>query len=260
MTETPKDQEMLWEMSRQTEEVPGKTPSDETLRAYQAGGLSDADVNRVEEELVSNPAARRRLAQLAGIGLDDAPNRVRARLFEGEESGPSGRPSIRHSVLGLAASLTLLVALALVGYWLVATGPDSPSGVATASIASAEFNVTVRGAAEDRDRSELAEAYPSTSVRIEVEDVRSQLGPFQVALYREVGGELRRVDSGADVDCYQGACVVSGVARDLVGSSEAGEHTLWILVAAHDFPDSLIPAEVGDEHRLIEQNLKLMVD
>lgn len=261
----PKDPEdLLWELSRLGEVDTEEPLDDEALRAWREGRMSEEEAAALEKRLADSPASRARLRELAGLaggGLSpELRERVLARFGERERQNvvdfqrPEPRKPLRWRSRWLPAAA--LAASVLVAVLVFRTPDPLPPGLA--------YDLTAQGLALERSGapgapSGTVEAYPDTSVRLDVTPQGAAEGDVEVGLYRRRGGRLERLEPGAEisVERARGAFRVQGRAGALVGG-EPGLRELFIVVArTGDLPDGLEPGDgprhepAGERRRLI---------
>jgi len=252
MSKTESNEEMFWEMTRQETDFVGEIPSDEELSDYRAGELTETRMSEIETILASSPQARARLAELAGVDLSSAPSRVRENLF-----GELGSATQSGGWWRVAAAALLAIALGLVGFTLLDRSREAGPPESVVAVLSTEFEINVEGLATTRGEKGISEAYPGTRVRILVEDSSGGSGAFEVGIYRSTGNRLDRVIRGLNEERYQGAGVVVGTARDIVGTDEAGTHSFYIVVGAPEGLPETIPSSETEMWKVYARQLTL---
>lgn len=233
MTPTEPD-DLLWEISRRDEPAGSPPPPDEALAAYREGRVTDEEGERIEAQLADSPAARTRLAELAGVTAPAPPPAVRERVLA-RFPGRAPRHPVRRWLAAAALAASLLLA---VGY-SVLHRPGLPAGL--------EYQVTASGIARERSAGPAAgpvEAYPETRVRLVIEPQGEALAEVDFGIYRERGPSLERLTPGGPLtlEIRRGAAVLTGPASSLVGD-RPGTYDLYLVVAR---PGDL-PAEHGLE-------------
>lgn len=221
--------DLLWEISRRDEPAGGPPPPDEVLAAYREERLSEEETERIEALLAASPAARARLAELAGVAAPAPPAAVRARVLARFPGRPAKNPARRWlPAAALAASLILAI-----GYSVLNT-PSLPTGLA--------YEVTAGGIARDRSTERptgIVEAFPDTRVRLAVEPRGDALADVAFGIYLERGDRLERLATGGRIalETRRGAAVLTAPASALVGE-RPGTYGLYLVVARPgDLPD-----------------------
>lgn len=244
----PTDVELLlWEMSRGSAEEDIAAAADELLLAYQAGELPADDAAGVESVLEQSRPARERLAELAGVECDQAPARVRRRLFGENHPNNNAGNRLGRSWWQLAAAAALVATLG--GFaWRQLALPEPADAI---SFGALEFDVSAVAVAwsrsgDDSSRTqEQIEAYADTEVQFRVEARDAVPGTFALTIYRADGGELYRVEQGLEHEQFQGAASVKGSARQFAGSERAGDHQLFLVVGSADDLPATIEVAAG---------------
>ncbi len=189
----PEDRESLfWSLSELGDRAPRSdaVAGDELLVAYRRGELPEDEARRVEAILMGNPAARRRLAALAGHAPATAPGSLRRRLLDalpGSGLPASGRRSrVRPGKpnpwwIGLAAAAVLVLAIGT----LLRPGAAPPA-----------YEVGIDALAKRRGAGEgpgvAAEAFAGTTVTITATVAEQAVAGVEVALYRAARGRAER--------------------------------------------------------------------
>ncbi len=222
----PEDRErILWQLSTaNTPLASGHAVDDERLEAYRRGELDEQESAEVVRQLTQHPASRRRLLQLGGI--TDAPPspQVLRRLLV------SLRPAAtrRYRPLRVAALLAASLAAVFFGGRLMrSTVPETASPPA--------YTVGIAALAVHRDGptpGPSATANAETSVSITATIQGKARRDVALALFRQVGDQLERVDNsdGLSIIERRGAARFSAQAHSLVGD-QPGEHLLFLVVA-----------------------------
>lgn len=237
------EEDLLWRLS-EVQDGPvldtASEPTDEDLRAYRAGTLSAADVERIEQALVRSPRSRARLAVLGGVPALPPPARVRARVL-----GESRRRADVAAWAGIAAALVAAALVAPLAYRMLVGG--GPSTTPVASLSGLAFTVRVEGLAPARGEKHTARAFADTPLRIVVEPEREARAGLVFALYRESDGRLERLDPGArlTVEESRGSAVFTVAAGDLVGAAP-GDHSFFVVASGGTLPATVDLEQAGD--------------
>jgi hypothetical protein len=240
-------EDLLWEISRRDEPAEGPPPPDEALQAYREGRLPEEEALRMEALLAASPAARARLAELAGVAAPAPPAAVRSRVLARFPGRPSRSPVRRWlPAAALAASLVLAI-----GYSVWNT-PSLPAGLS--------YEVTAAGIARDRSAGKTAEAleaFPGTRVRLVVEPRGEALADVGFGVYRERGRRLERLATsggGLSLEVRRGAAVLTAPASALVGD-RPGTYDLYLVVARPgDLPAGYDVTTETDREALLEDD------
>jgi len=209
--------------------VPGERemPGDHVLEAYRAGRLEGDEARRIEALLIESPAARSRLAELAGVGREAPPLGLRRQVLE-SFGGPAPRSRSRRARLWLPAAAVAAVLLVAIG---VGLRPE------TGLPADLEYEVTARGLAEARSLGEATpsgaiEATPDTRVRIAAEPRSGATSELEFGLYRLSGEHLEKLGAaeGVELEAHRGAALWQARAGDLFGE-EPGRYGLWVVIS-----------------------------
>lgn len=218
-------EDLLRELA-QLEEVEGAAlPSIELLAAYREGRLAPAEAERLEVLLGDHPAARERLAHLAGVPLPRPPERIRAAVL-----AAAPRQSARSFTLrwqGWAAAAGIVLAVAALPFLLQRRGGAGPLP---------DYEVSLTGLAVERSAPAAAarevEARPETRISIEVAPADRAVDGVEFGLFRRVADRLERLAVGAGIRLVEnrGAAAFEARASALVGSV-AGDHELLVVVA-----------------------------
>ncbi|MEO0423588.1 MAG: hypothetical protein AAF184_14720 [Pseudomonadota bacterium] len=229
---------LLWQLTQRVR-GPRATPrpvDDATLIAFREGALSAAEQTQVEQWLADNPDARARLATLAGVVTDPAPDAVRDRLLSAGQPEPvavaaeaeaapgqtRGRWALAAAVLGMAILLPFLTRQGTVEPWV---------GDAAFEV-SVEALATTRATAEPTtDLSTPINAYPDTRLTITVQAAAGARDGVEYGVFLEdASGRLVAIETGVEITPYRGAATLSASARTLV-AEQPGVRTLWVVVA-----------------------------
>lgn len=245
MTDRPDD--LLWDLPRADADDDERVPSDDRLRAWRAGRLSELEQRRTEWALARSGPARRRLVELSGVRLAEPPARVRRRVVGRRTPGEVVRANSRR-VAVVAASLLVALAVSLVLRLTDTTPPvEMPAGAA--------FDVAVLGQAVVRDTADTARTRPDGTVRILVEPRGAAVAGLEFGLYVSRDGRLVRLGArdGVSVDSRRGAATLVADARALTGGARAGTHPFWVVVAPHGaLPGAVDVADGGSAVALLE--------
>lgn len=179
------DEEPLWELSGRSARERIEMPTDDLLIAYREGRLSEAEHQAVERALSGSRAVRRRLAQLAGVELPPAPERIRQRLFQ----TPLRRSTRSSWWVAVAATVVGVAGLA---FFVVSQRGDAVVGSVSA-FAGLEFEVKTVGLAENRSTAGSTFAFPDTMIRVDVSPHGPAVAGLEFALYRLTGTRLTKV-------------------------------------------------------------------
>ncbi len=222
-------EKLLGELSLVEESRQGTTPADEALRAYREGALTEGEARAVETLLAESSAARKRLAELAGVDLPAPAPGVRDAVLRRLPRAARPQPTRlwRGPALGaLAAGLALAF-----GLWLFMprNSGDALSMLPTGSA----FSVGVTGYRPDRNSTATAseseaQAFPDTRVEIKVKPEGAVASWVGFGLYRRDGNRLIRLN--AELEVARGAAVFTARAAGLVGS-QPGDYELYVVVA-----------------------------
>ena len=219
---------LLRELSMVEESHEGAIPSDERLRAYREGALSDEEVHELETLLAENADARERLAALSGVTLPKPSPRVREavlRQTDGLRKPQSSGLRIKPWIGALAASLMLAL-----GLWFFHQTSQVP--LFSKDMA---WDVSVAGYRSERGVEVggwKVSAWPENEVTIHLTPRGSVTDWTSFALYRQSGQRLERLPAGSDlsVETARGSAAFSARAETLVGS-EPGTRSLYVIVA-----------------------------
>lgn len=213
--------------------------SDETLRAYQDGRLSEPDAAEVERLLADSRRARARLNALAQVELPSPDSDLRATIL-GQAPAPRRPKTVsRRWMMGLAAAVVLGVGLT----WSLIPPDGIPQGLS--------YNVGCTGLATTR-AGEVAtgavEGYPDTPIRIALVPRSNATAGLAHGLYQIDRGRLRRLDVGDQIKLQtdRGTAIFTARAADLVGASP-GVHAVIIAVAQPDDLPDVVPLDAEQD-------------
>ena len=273
---TPDREDLLWRLGLDAGAAVagGEVPDDALLTAYRRGELDPAVARRVDEVLAASPAARRRLAELAGRPPEQPPARVRESFLEafaaagegrgraaGAEASAAGRPPrpelpsgrrptwSRRRWIPLAAAAVLAVAAGLAVRQQLATPPLPPD---------LAYQVTATGLATVRGEETAAgpvEALPDTVLRIAASPLSGAVEGVEVGLYRRRGHARERVDPapGLRRTADRGEVRFEARAADLLGGGP-GAHDLYVVAARRgDLAPEYPLGPGGDPLQLLER-------
>jgi len=211
--------DLLWELPRAEAGDDAPPPPDRSLEAYRARALSPAEEAEVEWRLAASRRGRVRLAELAGLRLDEAPS-------------PAGRRPLLVSAM-LAAAAVLVIGAVLV----LTDGVHRELP---------EFELRAQGLAETRGAPGEARALPDGPVRVVVEPRGEAIPGLTFAAYRLDGHALTRLAQPEEVriDVDRGSATIVAPAARLVGRSP-GTRPFYVLVTARADPPRRL--DVGAE-------------
>lgn len=252
----PDTKELLWELSRLAEGEPTTTPSDEVLEAYRSGALSQEQAAQVEVLLGRDAAARKRLAELAGLSPPPLPKSARRKFLQAvpvrDRERPSGarlRRVPRHPVVlprhWLTAAAVVLVTLVGAFFLLQPEGPSKRSQLPA-------VEASIQGLAEVRQGprvpaagSDFTTAEPDTAVTVGVVVDPPRAG-LEVGLYahRPQRNVVERLPLEATWESRSTA-VFRAPARVLVGE-RPGSYRLFVVVTGRGRLPAGRPLETGE--------------
>jgi len=249
----PDTEELLWELSRLAEDEHAPTPSDEALEAYRSGALSEEEAARVEDLLGRDAAARKRLAELAGLSPPPLPESARRKFLQAvpsrdlERSSGTRRRPLRPAVLSrqwLTAAAVVLVTLVGAFYLLQPEDPSERSQLPAVE-ASIQGLAEVRQGRVPAAGSDFTTAEPDTAVTVGLTVDPPRAG-LEVGLYahRPQRGVVERLPLEAIWESRSTA-VFRAPARALVGE-RTGSYRLFVVVARQGHLPSGRPLEAGE--------------
>ncbi|MEM7048489.1 MAG: hypothetical protein AAF604_02470 [Acidobacteriota bacterium] len=224
------------------EDSTGEMPRDETLRAYRAGRLSDAEAQAVEKQLSRNPGARRRLIELADLEALDESRALAAGSGGEKPNAPLTR--IRRQRWALAASV---VGILLLGLWFGVISRQLPRPM------SSDYEVLAFGLATARGETVppgSLEARPETALRFEIAPREEASADVEFGLYGRDGDALRRFQrvDARQLEASQGAAVLRLRASEIL-TEGPGDYLLFVVVARPGDLPVLLELEPGETGR-----------
>lgn len=226
-----KQNTLLWQLTQRVRgaQAAPRPVDDATLIAFREGALSAAEQTQVEQWLADNADARARLASLAGVVADPAPDAVRERLL-GAEYEPTTAPAA--ATRGRWALAAAVLGVAILLPFLARQGADAPWVGDTAFEVSVDALATTRAAADrSMDLSTPIRAYPDTRLTITVQAEAGARDGVEYGVFeQDENGRLAPIDAGVQITPYRGAATLSASAGALV-AERLGVRTLWVVVA-----------------------------
>ena len=217
-------------------ERPGAPLDDATLNAYRASADDEQRVVELDTRLASDPIARKRLVELAG--LEDAPESVRGRLL-GSDSRNNLPASARSGWRTVALAAALAAIAVALGTWLWPQSDESQwPPVIAQGLGERAFGVTVTGLAQVRSgpvrEVNVPQAYPDTTLRARMAADVTLPVPLFFGVFVLRDGVLVPVDR-ARVDAAGSAADISLSPRD-AGVSGAGPLDLVFVASGVPLP------------------------
>jgi|GEM_PF-2325726 len=242
MTRLPED--LLWELARLEEAQedsaePSRSPDlqdsfvpEAVLEAYRQGALSAEEELRVERSLAQSPAARERLALLAGVRPTPLSAAARRRFLRAAKSSGRALPKpaapLREATWWLAAAAVLVILAG--GAWLWRTGPVTETTLPGIDASIQGLALVRNGEAAPAAGRDFTTAEPDTAVTVGV-DVHPPRAGLSAGLY--VFWPERRAVVRLPLEATwenRGQARFRALARSMVGD-EPGTYRLFAVVA-----------------------------
>jgi hypothetical protein len=230
-------EELLRPLAEIEEREAGSPLGDEILASWRAGELPEAERERVEILLGHSPAARKRLARLAGLRLPEPPARVReAVLASFRPARPAPGPLRRAWWWAAAAALALALSFPL----LRPGQPRGPSHGAGSlpvyELALGGGQAQVRSVPRNPGKSREVAASPDQRITLAITAVDGGKAGVEFGLFRLAGSKLERLDDDRPFAVERDAATFAGEARALAGAVPGRYPLLAVAAWPEDMP------------------------